>query len=211
MITDIFKTYSNFLYQGGPVVLILFFISIYLFVLIFAKFKHLFFDMHHIQDEYKQNLANIKNDDLYLLNITSLKSDYKGIVKKDFYIIHGLLDKMYLEHQPAEMLFSKEQVFKIENDVLGFHFPWYYIGKQTTYIPPENTPEKIRQGSYVNGPFLSHSLLRRTEEEHIKHTDRPTEDYSDGYAEFFFEIFHNWMNQNNKSYNNILHNYNKWK
>jgi biopolymer transport protein ExbB len=91
MITDIFKTYSNFLYQGGPVVLILFFISIYLFVLIFAKFKHLFFDMHHIQDEYKQNLANIKNDDLYLLNITSLKSDYKGIVKKDFYIIQTLI------------------------------------------------------------------------------------------------------------------------
>ena len=91
MITDIFKTYSNFLYQGGPVVLILFFISIYLFVLIFAKFKHLFFDMHHIQDEYKQNLANIKNDDLYLLNITSLKSDYKSIVKKDFYIIQTLI------------------------------------------------------------------------------------------------------------------------
>ena len=91
MITGIFKTYSNFLYQGGPVVLILFFISIYLFVLIFAKFKHLFFDMHHIQDEYKQNLANIKNDDLYLLNITSLKSDYKSIVKKDFYIIQTLI------------------------------------------------------------------------------------------------------------------------
>ena len=91
MITDIFKTYSNFLYQGGPVVLILFFISIYLFVLIFAKFKHLFFDMHHIQDEYKQNLANIKNDNLYLLNITSLKSDYKSIVKKDFYIIQTLI------------------------------------------------------------------------------------------------------------------------
>ena len=91
MITDIFKTYSNFLYQGGPVVLILFFISIYLFVLIFAKFKHLFFDMHSIQDEYKENLANIKNDDLYLLNITSLKSDYKSIVKKDFYIIQTLI------------------------------------------------------------------------------------------------------------------------
>ena len=91
MITDIFKTYSNFLYQGGPVVLILFFISIYLFVLIFAKFKHLFFDMHGIQDEYKENLANIKNDDLYLLNITSLKCDYKSIVKKDFYIIQTLI------------------------------------------------------------------------------------------------------------------------
>ena len=91
MITDIFKTYSNFLYQGGPVVLILFFISIYLFVLIFAKFKHLFFDMHRIQDEYKENLANIKDDNLYLLNITSLKSDYKSIVKKDFYIIQTLI------------------------------------------------------------------------------------------------------------------------
>lgn len=91
MITDIFKTYSNFLYQGGPVVVILFFISIYLFVLIFAKFKHLFFDMHRIQDEYKENLANIKNDNLYLLNITSLKSDYKSIVKKDFYIIQTLI------------------------------------------------------------------------------------------------------------------------
>lgn len=91
MITDIFKTYSNFLYQGGPVVVILFIISIYLFVLIFAKFKHLFFDMHRIQDEYKENLANIKNDNLYLLNITSLKSDYKSIVKKDFYIIQTLI------------------------------------------------------------------------------------------------------------------------
>ena len=91
MITDIFKTYSNFLYQGGPVVVILFFISIYLFVLIFAKFKHLFFDMHRIQDEYKENLANIKDDNLYLLNITSLKSDYKSIVKKDFYIIQTLI------------------------------------------------------------------------------------------------------------------------
>ena len=72
MITDIFKTYTNFLYQGGPVVLILFFISIYLFVLIFAKFKHLFFDIHLIQDEYKQNLASIKSDDYYLLNLLNI-------------------------------------------------------------------------------------------------------------------------------------------
>ena len=91
MITDIFKTYTNFLYQGGPVVLILFFISIYLFVLIFAKFKHLFFDIHLIQDEYKQNLASIKSDDYYLLNLSTLKSDYKSIVKKDFYIIQTLI------------------------------------------------------------------------------------------------------------------------
>lgn len=89
--TDIFKVYSNFLYQGGPVVFILFLISIYLFVLIFAKFKHLFFDMELIQNEYKTNLANIKNDEYYLLNLSSLKCDFKEIVNKDFYIIQTLI------------------------------------------------------------------------------------------------------------------------
>jgi biopolymer transport protein ExbB len=91
MITDIFKTYSNFLYQGGPVVLILFFISIYLFVLIFAKFKNLFFDIHIVQKEYKENLSQIKNDEFYLLNLSALKSDYKSLVNKDFYIIQTLI------------------------------------------------------------------------------------------------------------------------
>ena len=91
MITDIFKTYSNFLYQGGPVVLILFFISIYLFVLIFAKFKKLFFDIHIVQNEYKENLSQIKNDEFYLLNLSALKSDYKSLVNKDFYIIQTLI------------------------------------------------------------------------------------------------------------------------
>jgi biopolymer transport protein ExbB len=91
MITDIFKTYSNFLYQGGPVVLILFFISRYLFVLIFAKFKNLFFDIHIVQNEYKENLSQIKNDEFYLLNLSALKSDYKSLVNKDFYIIQTLI------------------------------------------------------------------------------------------------------------------------
>ncbi len=91
MLTDIFKTFSNFIYQGGPVVLILLFISIYLYVLIFAKFKHLFFDINDLQEEYKKNLANIKNDELYLLNLSSLKADYKNIVNKDFYIIQTLI------------------------------------------------------------------------------------------------------------------------
>ena len=91
MITDILKTYSNFLYQGGPVVLILCFISIYLFVLIFAKFKNLFFDIHIVQNEYKENLSQIKNDEFYLLNLSALKSDYKSLVNKDFYIIQTLI------------------------------------------------------------------------------------------------------------------------
>ena len=49
------------------------------------------FKLHLIQDEYKQNLASIKSDDYYLLNLSTLKSDYKSIVKKDFYIIQTLI------------------------------------------------------------------------------------------------------------------------
>ena len=91
MISDIFKTYSNFLYQGGPVVLILFLISIYLFILIAAKFKYLFFDIGLVQAEYKKSLSTIKNDEFFLLNVASLKCDYKTIINKDFYMIQTLI------------------------------------------------------------------------------------------------------------------------
>lgn len=91
MISDIFKTYSNFLYQGGPVVLILFLISIYLFILIAAKFKYLFFDSALVQAEYKKSLSTIKNDEYFLLNVASLKCDYKTIINKDFYMIQTLI------------------------------------------------------------------------------------------------------------------------
>ena len=91
MISDIFKTYSNFLYQGGPVVLILFLISIYLFILIAAKFKYLFFDIALVQAEYKKSLSTIKNDEYFLLNLASLKCDYKTIINKDFYMIQTLI------------------------------------------------------------------------------------------------------------------------
>jgi biopolymer transport protein ExbB len=91
MISDIFKTYSNFLYQGGPVVLILFLISIYLFILIAAKFKYLFFDIALVQAEYKKSLSTIKNDEYFLLNVASLKCDYKTIINKDFYMIQTLI------------------------------------------------------------------------------------------------------------------------
>ena len=91
MITDIFKTYSNFIYQGGPVVFILFLISIYLFILIAAKFKYLFFDIALVQAEYKKSLSTIKNDEYFLLNVASLKCDYKTIINKDFYMIQTLI------------------------------------------------------------------------------------------------------------------------
>ena len=65
-----FKTYSNFINQGGPVVFILFLISIYLFILIFAKFKFLFLDIDTLKSEYKKNLLTINKDQYYLLNIS---------------------------------------------------------------------------------------------------------------------------------------------
>ena len=91
MITEIFKTYSNFINQGGPVVLILFLISIYLFILISAKFKFLFIDVENIRSEYKKNLTSLHKDQYYSLNLSILKCDFKNLITKDFYIIQTLI------------------------------------------------------------------------------------------------------------------------
>ena len=91
MISEIFKTYSNFINQGGPVVLILFFISIYLFILISIKFKFLFFDISELKIKYKKDITYIKNDQYLLLNQSILRSDFKSSVIKDFYIIQTLI------------------------------------------------------------------------------------------------------------------------
>ena len=106
--------------------------------------------------------------------------------------------------QYSPIILTEEERAIIENDILGYYFPWYYISKQTTYIYQDVVPKEIRDGEYVNGPFLSHSLLRRTEEEHIKHTQRPMDHYSEGYYEFFIGIFHRWMQANNLKYSNIF-------
>ena len=91
MISDIFKTYSNFINQGGPVVVILFLISIYLFILISVKFKFLFFDIDLIKNKFVKDYNSIENDQYLLLNQSILKSDFKNIVFKDFYIIQTLI------------------------------------------------------------------------------------------------------------------------
>ena len=91
MISEVFKTYSNFINQGGPVVFILFLISIYLFILIAAKFKFLFFEIDTVKFQFKKDYQNIKNDQYLSLNQSILKSDFKTVVVKDFYIIQTLI------------------------------------------------------------------------------------------------------------------------
>lgn len=91
MISEIFRTYSNFINQGGPVVVILFLISIYLFILISVKFKFLFFDIDVIKNKFVKDYNSIENDQYLLLNQSILKSDFKNIVIKDFYIIQTLI------------------------------------------------------------------------------------------------------------------------
>ena len=70
MITEVFRTYTNFINQGGPVVFILFLISIYLFILIAAKFKFLFFEIDNIKFQFKKDYQNIKNDQYIALNLS---------------------------------------------------------------------------------------------------------------------------------------------
>ncbi|MFL2710206.1 MAG: MotA/TolQ/ExbB proton channel family protein [SAR86 cluster bacterium] len=91
MISEVFKTYSNFINQGGPVVVILFLISIYLFVLISVKFKFLFFDIDLIKNKFVKDYNSIEKDQYLLLNQSILKADFKNIVIKDFYIIQTLI------------------------------------------------------------------------------------------------------------------------
>ena len=44
-----------------------------------------------MQAEYKKSLSTIKNDEFFLLNVASLKCDYKTIINKDFYMIQTLI------------------------------------------------------------------------------------------------------------------------
>jgi hypothetical protein len=92
----------------------------------------------------------------------------------------------------------------IETTILGQMFPWYYIGQQTMNKSLEYLPETIRPYiSQINSPFLSHTILRRTEEESVNHIDRPLNHFSEFY-EFFIEIFHRYMTENKLKYKKIF-------
>ncbi len=99
-------------------------------------------------------------------------------------------------------LYSTEVKF-IEEKVMGTFFPWYYIENQTFNESKNYLEESIRQFiSYTNPPYLSHILLPRSEDESITNLNRSAKDFS-GYYEFFIEIFHRFLADNNQSYSKI--------
>ena len=88
---DFIRTFNNFIDQGGPIVFVLFFISIYLFVLLAAKFKFLFFEIADIQKTFESKVNSIEKDEFYLLNLSIQKADFKSVVLKDFTTIQILI------------------------------------------------------------------------------------------------------------------------
>lgn len=102
-------------------------------------------------------------------------------------------------HRPVTVYDSEKQF--IENTVLGPHFPWFWQDQQTfddETVIKNNLPKELHSlTNFYNGPFLSHVLLHRQEEE-----DNPTKSISTHF-EFFIEIFHRFMKENNLPYSKI--------
>ncbi len=91
----------------------------------------------------------------------------------------------------------------IEQYVMGPSFPWFWQNQQT-FDDEEGIPPEVKKYlKWYNGPFLSHTLLHRIEDEHVKHTERPAKDISTHF-EFFLELFHRFMSENNLKYSNIF-------
>jgi hypothetical protein len=96
----------------------------------------------------------------------------------------------------------REQEF-IDQVILGTKFPWFWQDRQT-FGDEDDIPEAIKKYTdCYNGQFLSHTLLHRTEIETVKHTERPIHEVSQHF-EFFLELFHRCMIENNLKYKNIF-------
>ena len=102
-------------------------------------------------------------------------------------------------HRPVTV-YQGEKDF-IENHVLGPHFQWFWQEQQTLNdeeTVKNNLPEGLLPYTdFYNGPFLSHVLLHRQEEE-----DNPKKLISTHF-EFFMEIFHRFMMENNLTYTKL--------
>jgi hypothetical protein len=104
------------------------------------------------------------------------------------------------------VVYPVEQQF-IDKFVFGPSFPWYWQNNQTFDDPllyTKHLPGEMRSClEHTNGPFLSHQLMRRTEDPADSHLDRPASDFSPHY-EFFIEIFHRWISNQKLSYSKIF-------
>jgi hypothetical protein len=120
-------------------------------------------------------------------------------------MIRDLLVNSTVTHAPVTVYPSEREV--INSLFLGPYFPWFWQNQQTlndASVIENDLPEALRPYvTFYNGPFLSHTLLHRTEVENVKHNERPATEISQ-YWEFFLEIFHRFMTENNIKYSNIF-------
>jgi hypothetical protein len=103
-------------------------------------------------------------------------------------------------------LYPSEQNF-IDEVVMGVKFPWFWQNQQTFNTEEfynEHIPEWFQKNlTHYNGPFLSHTLLRRSEDENHDQRNRPPGDFSD-YYEFFIELFHRFTVEQGIKYSRIF-------
>jgi hypothetical protein len=102
-------------------------------------------------------------------------------------------------------VYPQEQEF-IEKTVLGGKFPWYWKSGQmfnTDFFYNKHFPDWFR--SYLkqyNPQFFSHALLPVATNGDQSHLTRHANELSP-YYEFFIELFHRFMSENNLKYTKI--------
>jgi hypothetical protein len=108
-------------------------------------------------------------------------------------------------HAPVTVYPSEKA--HIENYIMSPLFPWFWQDTQTfddLNLFNKNLPTWLQPLlKHSNGPYLSHTLLRRSEDENESHLSRPASDFSGSY-EFFIEIFHRFMTEQNIKYSKIF-------
>jgi hypothetical protein len=108
-------------------------------------------------------------------------------------------------HAPITV-YPREQEF-IDQFIFGVYFNWFWQERQTL-LPKEKVledlPKELREYTdFYNGPFLSHTLLPRNEDENISHLNCESKVISP-YFEFFIEIFNRFMHDQGLKFSKIF-------
>lgn len=114
-------------------------------------------------------------------------------------MINDLQVNSTVYHRPVTV-YQGEKEF-IEKFVMGPNFEWFWQNHQTVNDEESvkaGIPEELRNHTkFYNGPFFSHTLLYRQEKEDGQ--DRRISKH----FEFFIEIFHRFMKENNLKYTKL--------